>query len=80
MYRSFIDGRNMFRLSQLELWGRDRKRRGPMVGAFGGFGGGAAGGKEVQDQIACSGQKLYEELGELSREAGWVGRGAKSCV
>jgi hypothetical protein len=49
-----------------------------MVGAFGGFPGGATAGKGVQNQVACSGQELYEEFGELNREAGWVGRGAKS--
>jgi hypothetical protein len=48
--------------------------------AFGGFAGGATAGKRVQDQVACFGQKLYEELGKLNREAGWVGRRAKSKV
>ena len=41
--------------------------------AFGGFAGGATAGKRVQDQVACFGQELYEELGELNREAGRVG-------
>jgi hypothetical protein len=51
-----------------------------MVGAFGGFADAATAGKRVQDQVACFGQKLYEELGKLNREAGWVGRRAKSKV
>ncbi len=41
--------------------------------AFGGFARGATAGKGVQDQVACSGQELYEELGELNGEAGRVG-------
>ena len=41
--------------------------------ALRGFASGATAGKGVQDQVACFGQKLYEELGELNREAGWVG-------
>ena len=48
--------------------------------AFGGFARGATAGKRVQDQVACFGQELYEELEELNREAGWVGRRAKSKV
>ena len=31
--------------------------------------------KGVQDQVASPGQELYEELGELNREAGRVGLG-----
>ena len=36
--------------------------------------------KGVENQIAGFGQKLYEELGELNREAGWVGRLGKAKV
>ena len=43
------------------------------VQAFGGFASGATAGKGVQDQVAFCGQELYEELGELDREAGGVG-------
>jgi hypothetical protein len=48
--------------------------------AFGGFARGATAGKRVQDQVTFFGQELYEELGELDRETGWVGRRGKSKV
>src|ERR1039458_6840258 len=48
--------------------------------AFGDFACGATARKRVHDPVASSGQELHEELGELNRDAGRIGRQGKSKV